>query len=179
MGKYGDIETFLHAFIPFLRSEVGEYKQEWSDIDTAHKLYDLLSIQQRQFMSSIFTKSFYALHLSRWLRSFGRDSILIMDVQDVHNDPGMVIEKVQDFFEIPKLLLKTDYTRNSSTGTVCYKHWKNQTGGTFDCISNSFYNRTTTELSSENGEKLLNSLKNLYQSHNEALFNALGRRFSW
>ena len=170
--KYESVETFLSAYIPMIRREVGEYKKEWSEIDAEHKLYDLLNLQRRYYLTTILTKSFYALHLKRWQNYFGTKSLMILDSQELYSDPGVVVERVQDFVKLPKLLLKDDYVKNASTGEVCFKSWK-ATDDIFPCLPNP------PLTSIKNGHDALSNLKLLFKSHNEELYDMIGKRFDW
>jgi len=157
-----------------IKREIGEYKKEWDEIDAEHKLYEMLKLQRRHYLTSILTKSFYALHLKRWFNYFDSSSLMIINDEDLRNDPGYLIEKVQEFVLLPKLLLRGDYVKNTTTGKVCYNSWKSS-GDHFPCLT---YNDNITESTEANREALSN-LKLLFKSHNEELYNMIGKRFKW
>ena len=157
-----------------IQREVGEYRKEWNAVDAEHKLYEILNLQKRHFLSSILTKSFYALHLKRWSNYFDSSNLMIVDRAELQNDPGFVIEKVQEFVKLPKLLLKSDFVKNTTTGKICYNSWKN-----FENLISCSRNETAPFKSYEANAHSLNDLKLLFKSHNEELYNMIGKRFNW
>ena len=176
MEKYQSIEQFLDEFLPFIKREIGDYKRVWRNTDAEHKLFEMLQVQKTYNLSSILTKSFYALHLKRWRNIFGKSSLMVVDDQELYENPGLLIEKIQDFVGMPMLLLREDYVQNYSSKTYCYKNWMNNELNTKHCLPQKNTNRSETF---DHESQSLKNLKHLYKSHNEELFKMLGKTFHW
>ena len=132
----------------------------------------LLKLQRKFEFSFGFTSGFYALHLYRWLMFFHQSNLMIINGEDLFKDPGPIIEKVQDFLEVPRLLLRGDFVKDPKTGIYCIKNiGKNNA---LQCLPSAKYNEK--DLLHFEIKKRLDSI---YASYNEAFFKMISKRFNW
>ena len=98
----------------------------------------------------------------------------MVDGDEMLVDPGAVIEKVQDFLGLPKLLLREDYVRDPATGFFCYKdHVTLQ----LDCLPQG-------KVRTRNGKvktlpSTVTKLNQFFKPHIARLEKMLGREFKW
>nr|XP_039251084.1 heparan sulfate glucosamine 3-O-sulfotransferase 6-like [Styela clava] len=132
----------------------------------------------------------YLRPIKKWLEEF-RGSMYIINGDEFINDPATVIEDLQDFFKIPKLIRREDFIRSKVTGMFCVNRWWrkeisiNQTlfksNSTVYCLkSNKGRTRSKAalpEFTMSNYTR--NLLTNYFQPHNKKLYNLLGRRLNW
>ena len=126
------------------------------------------------FTNHILTTGFYEHHMLRWLQYYNSTNLFVVDGDEMLVDPGAVIERVQDFLDIPKLLLREDFVRDPETGFFCYKH---HITNELDCLPKS-------KVRTRNGKvKTLPStvtrLNEFYRPHVERLEKMLNRKFAW
>jgi len=170
LEKYDEIEKYLRDYIYLVESNI----KRWNSsklVDTGEKL---LAWHQADYISTILTTGLYAFHLNRWLPYYNDSSLMIIDGEEMFQDPGSVIEKVQEFLRIPRLILRQDFEKDPSTGYYCYRDWKI---GKLQCLPDS---KTRTR----GGKKKLNPktydlLRKFYANANEDLFRLIGRRLKW
>ena len=146
----------------------------WNESNANQSLENILKLHQTNFLSTVLTEGFYAVHYLRWAKIYNSSQLMVIDGNEMLVDPGGVMEKVQEFTNLPKLLLKEDYVPDpDNAGFYCYKDWRTKK---LDCLHGA-KQRTRNKLNLSNA--VSSKLKSLYRSHNEALFNMLGRRFLW
>ena len=165
-------EQYLAAYIPILNN-IGEFKN-WTNQKINEKSKYLLE-KTKDVPTISFTTGFYALHLHRWLMHFNRSNLMIIDGEEMFKDPGPVIENVQNFLKIPRLLLRDDYVKDPKTGFYCVKNFGEN--NTLQCLPlNKQRTRNKKNLLLPHVKKKLDSI---YASHNEAFFKMIGERFDW
>ncbi|CAK8684515.1 unnamed protein product [Clavelina lepadiformis] len=166
--RYKSVDQYVHAYFPRIQQAIGDFDQKNSLLQEA-KVFDLMG---KDYLTHIITTGFYALHLQRWFKYFNETNLMVIDSEAMLQDPGSVIEEVQEFLKLPKVLLKQDYVKEEDSGYFCYKNWRDE--NKLDCLPSA--KRRT-----RNGNKSLppdvtSKLQGLFQSHNEALFKMLGRK---
>ncbi|CAK8684561.1 unnamed protein product [Clavelina lepadiformis] len=169
--KYKSVDQYVHDYLPRIQQAIGDFDQK-NALLQEDRVFDLM---RKDYLSHIITTGFYALHLQRWFKYFNETNLMVIDSERMLQDPGNVIEEVQEFLKLPKVLLKEDYVKKEDSGYFCYKNWKDE--NKLDCLPSA--KRRT-----RNGNKSLppdvtSKLQGLFLSHNEALFKMLGRKFKW
>ena len=168
---FGTFEQYFAAYTQIL-NKFGEFKN-WTNQEIDEKSKYLLAKTKQ--IPPIFTSGFYAIHLHRWLMYFNRSNLMIIDGEEMFKDPGPVIENVQNFLKIPRLLLRNDYVKDPKTGFYCVKNFgKNNT---LQCLP-------LAKQRTRNKKNLLlphvkKKLDSIYASHNEGFFKMIGERFDW
>ena len=154
---------------------VKENVPPWNESTAHSSLEKILSLHKKDFLSTVLTEGFYAVHYLRWAKLYNSSQLMVIDANEMLINPGEIMERVQDFVNLPKLLLKEDYVADpNNPGYFCYKDWQTEK---LDCLPKA-KQRTRNKLISISNTTSA-KLKSLYSSHNEALFNVLGRRFQW
>lgn len=168
--KFETLDAYLDVYLPIIHESVSE----WDEKGSEEKAKEILRLHQKDFLSTILTEGFYALHYLRWKKLFNSSQLMIIDGDEMFHDPGSVMEKVQEFVGIPKLLLKQDYVNDhGNPGFFCYKDWQTEE---LSCLPK---NKQRSRNKSAMSDDVLSKLKKVYKSHNAALFRMLGRQFSW
>lgn len=139
-----------------------------------------------------FAYGVYEFFLERWTLTFAPSQLLVLNGDKLLNNPGEVLERVQDFIGVQKLLRKNDFVQNPLTGLYCLRPWWNSTYNfnaeilekaswhtQLSCAEKT-KGRTKSRmpkyrLSSQHAK----TLKEFYQPYNEMLFNKLNERFDW
>ena len=153
---------------------VKENVPPWDESNADESLENIFKLHQKDFLSTVLTEGFYAVHYLRWAKLYNSSQLMFIDGSEMLTNPGEVMERIQEFANLPKLLLKEDYVADpNNAGFFCYKDWQTVK---LDCLSTA-KRRTRNKLGISNETSY--KLKSLYRSHNEALFNMLGRRFLW
>ncbi|XP_039254621.2 heparan sulfate glucosamine 3-O-sulfotransferase 6-like [Styela clava] len=133
-------------------------------------------------------RGIYHANMGRWINEFP-DSHFIINGEDFLVNPGLVIEELQDFLKIPKLLRREDFFRNETTGLFCVKKWWekemvsenwSEKSNVDSCLLHKGMTRSKVALPhfsmSNNTRQVLNAF---YRPHNEILYKMLGRNFGW
>ena len=170
--KYPTVEDYLKRY-------VGKYEKynDFYGSETKMIKYreEVRNSYRTDFPSHILTSGFYALHLSRWLDVYSKSTdLLVLNGEDLMNQPGRVIERVQTFLGLPKLLLESDYVRDSENGTYCLKH---PITAKMNCIGK--YKMRTRNGRTPVLEDTLTRLRKFYRPANELLYKMIGERFDW
>ena len=168
--KYPTVEDFLKPYI----LKYSKYSAYDGDLQMKSHRSRMFQFHRWDYPSTILTTGFYALHMSRWLESYDRSNMLIVNGGDLMENPGRVVERMQEFLELPKLLLESDYVRDPETGFFCLKH---PMTGELSCLHSE-------KMRTRNGKtKVLHStleqLRRFYAPANEHLFEMIGERFDW
>lgn len=111
----------------------------------------------------------YSLFFPRWLRTFSRQQIHIVDGDNLIVDPFSEIVKIEDFLGLGHRVLRKNFYYNETKGFFCVR---NATG---DKCLNESKGRPHPRVS----EDLLRTLRMFYAPHNENFFRQAGVSFNW
>ncbi|CAK8684517.1 unnamed protein product [Clavelina lepadiformis] len=170
LTRYHNFTSYLDVYLPRMTQEVGEWIEERATLMS----YRVIKEHNKHFLNHILTVGLYALHLKRWFPYYDQSNLMIIDGGKLLSDPGPIIEEIQDFYDLPKLLLKEDYVRDPDTNYFCFKDWKT---GELRRLPKS-KQRTRNGNAKLTDEETVR-LKSFYKTHNEALFKMLNRTFNW
>ncbi|XP_076823307.1 heparan sulfate glucosamine 3-O-sulfotransferase 1-like isoform X1 [Clavelina lepadiformis] len=170
LATYKNFTSFLDVYLPKMTQEIGE----WDETSTKYQILNVFRQHGRDYLTTILTTGLYALHLKRWFPYYDQSNLMIIDGGKLLSDPGPIIEEIQDFYDLPKLLLKEDYVRDPDTNYFCFKDWKT---GELRRLPKS-KQRTRNGKAKLTDEETVR-LKSFYKTHNEALFKMLNRTFNW
>ena len=137
----------------------------------------------------LITNGLYFFHMQRWMNFLNQGNLMIIDGERLVRDPGPIIEEVQEFLGLPKLLWKEDFAINPHTGFYCYQKvteedWVQNLSkhtdifDTLQCLS-STKGRTRKKLHEQPGKFTLDKLKQFYKPYNEKFFELIGIKFDW
>jgi len=169
------IEKYLISYIHHYQRD---FNYEPNDKTSAEIMQDLATYYNGHLLST----GFYEHHMYRWMKEFQLDvNLMVIDGERLMKDPGAVIEEVQDYLQIPKLILKKDFVKDPESGFYCYQNHRTEE---LSCLNPS---KTRTRGNSRNESAdaasptnaTLELLRDLYRGHQEQLEKLLGRKFLW
>nr|XP_039261439.1 heparan sulfate glucosamine 3-O-sulfotransferase 5-like isoform X2 [Styela clava] len=139
-----------------------------------------------------FAYGIYAYFIRRWLKVFPPENFLILNGEDFLTDPGSVLEKVQEYLNVPKVFLKNDFIKHPKTGLFCLRPWWNETYNfrseliPHSSWENQLYCAENTKGRTRSIIKKYDfdvgsfeKLKKFYDPYNRYLYNILGKTFDW
>jgi len=130
----------------------------------------------------------YFFHIQRWLKAFNRTNLMVIDGERFLINPGAIVEEVQDFLGLPKLVWKEDFVKNPETGFFCYrkvtqnyvekKLFGKPVTDSLQCLKNS-KGRTRMKSRGKVKQSTFLKLKNFYKPYNDKFFQLIGEKFNW
>ncbi|GIY56267.1 heparan sulfate glucosamine 3-O-sulfotransferase 5 [Caerostris darwini] len=111
----------------------------------------------------------YSLFFPRWLRTFPRDQIHIVDGDNLIVDPFQEIQKIENFLGLGHRVLKKNFYYNETKGFFCVRN------ATADKCLNDSKGRKHPNVSSE----VVSTLRMFYAPHNQHFFKQAGVTFNW
>ncbi|CAL1274003.1 unnamed protein product [Larinioides sclopetarius] len=111
----------------------------------------------------------YSLFFPRWLRTFPREQIHIVDGDNLIVDPFHEIQKIEDFLGLGHRVMKKNFYYNETKGFFCVRN------ATADKCLNDSKGRKHPNVSSE----VIRTLRVFYGPHNQHFFKQAGVTFNW
>ncbi|XP_055934068.1 heparan sulfate glucosamine 3-O-sulfotransferase 1-like [Argiope bruennichi] len=111
----------------------------------------------------------YSLFFPRWLRTFPREQIHIVDGDNLIVDPFHEIQKIEDFLGLGHRVMKKNFYYNETKGFFCVRN------ATADKCLNDSKGRKHPNVSSE----VIRTLRMFYGPHNQHFFRQAGVTFNW
>ena len=116
--------------------------------------------------------SFYDGPFSRYLEYFSSDQILVINSDDLFQNPCKVVKNVEYFLNLNNFINCDNFIRNNETGFACVKTENTNLGFCYEKSRGRIKLQTKFSL-------IKNGLQMLFQSHNERFFSLIGKRFNW
>nr|WP_269783521.1 sulfotransferase domain-containing protein [Marinibactrum halimedae] len=133
------------------QSSKGQHFRSFSDyIARALSLFPSIPMESVAGMP-VLESGIYHKAVELWIERFGRDNVLVMDVADYFRERQPVLDKVQNFLELPVMEIP-EYTKKA--------------------------NENPMKLPPPDPHTLA-ALAKFYQPYNQKLFELLGTKFSW
>ena len=114
----------------------------------------------------------YHIHLSRWLRYFPRDQILVLDGEQFIKDPVPGLQEVEKFLGVNPHVSKDHFMfvkTKGPNGFYCKKY-----NGKPACMA-GYKGRSHPYIS----ESVLTRLYKFYKPHNKMFYNIVGQSYGW
>lgn len=111
----------------------------------------------------------YFLYFQRWLRTFPRNQMHIVDGDNLIDDPFSEIQKIEDFLGLDHRVLKKNFYYNDTKGFFCVRN------ETADKCLNDSKGRKHPDVSPE----VVKTLRKFYDPHNRHFFRQAGLTFNW
>ncbi|KAG8178026.1 hypothetical protein JTE90_015829 [Oedothorax gibbosus] len=111
----------------------------------------------------------YSLFFPRWLRTFGRKQIHIVDGDNLVADPYSEIVKIEEFLDIGHKVERGSFYFNETKGFFCVRN------ATADKCLNDSKGRKHPTVS----EDVLRTLRMFYAPHNRNFYRQAGVEFNW
>jgi len=110
-----------HSFDDYLEQEFGKFKEFISDGGL-----EKLENSNNTFYESVLAgtwgrllKGIYVYHLQRWLKIFPKKDILVVDGDLLTSKPWVIMQEIQEFLNVPKLITEKHFVVNKATGFFC------------------------------------------------------------
>lgn len=151
----------------------------------------------------LISSGLYSLHLKSWYNSFNKDQIMIINGEDLINQPGEIIVEIEDFLNVEKYITEENFIYDKKQGFYCIiteenpkkfcvgdhsKHGssKSEKQSKIDQKSVTFENGSTDNkvggddddekmVSKESMDKVRQKLRDLYMPFNLELEQMLGK----
>lgn len=123
---------------------------------------------------TLITNGLYYLHLKNWLLHFSLEQMLMVNGEELLIRPWNVIKEIQDFLEIPRLIIESNFTYNHDRGLYCIDTCQLAEKGR----TRSLNGKKTVLLPNLNNQSRA-MLSILYRRHNEAFYQLTNRTFNW
>ena len=183
MKKYKNFDQYLDEYLPKVKKIFKVY-----EIIKENQIYrNITDICRQDYPTSRLTTGLYYYNLKPWIEQFNSSNIMIVDGDEWIENPGALIEKVQEYLEIPKLLWKEDFVKNPKTNFFCYKNMNYEltSGEDKNLKSNKIMqclkkNKGRTRKGARKmSDAAVFELKQMYAPFNEKLFKLTNRVFNW
>ena len=122
----------------------------------------------RRFMEM----SVYDESIRIWMKFFNSSQMLVIDANELKQDPLSVLNRVEDFLGIEHTITEDMFVFNAHKGFYCLKSTLTSTG--MVC-----YDENRGKKHEELPEDIRTRLKNLYAPRNKNFFNLIGKTFDW
>jgi len=173
--KYASIDKYLHVFIPrVLRT----FKKRGKEVVGE-------GLCRNDYASTIITSGMYYYHITKWLKLFNQTQLMIIDGEKYLQDPGTILEKVQEFIGVPKLLWKEDFVKHPETDFFCYREMTEKELDDMSAKANISLQCLPKEKGrSRNGVVTMSNesralLQEFYAPYNKMFYDAIGKTFTW
>ena len=144
-----------------------------------------LELCSNDYAATILTSGLYYYHIQEWTKLFNRTQFMMIDGDKYLDDPGAILEKVQEFIGVPKLLWKEDFVKHPETGFYCYREL---TEIMLDTESKTINTTSLKCLPKEKGrsrngirtlsDEIKSTLKEFYAPYNKMFCDIIGKPFS-
>ena len=172
MKKYKNFDQYLDKYLPKVKKIFKVYK-----VIKEKEIYkNMAKICHQNYQASILTSGLYYYNLKPWKKRFNSSNLMIVDGDEWMDNPGTIIEEVQNYLKIPKLVWKEDFVRNPNNGFFCYKNI-NKPKETMICLGKE--KGRTRKGVRKMSNKAVFELKQMYAPFNEKLFKLTNRVFNW
>lgn len=111
----------------------------------------------------------YSLYFQRWIRTFPRDQIHIVDGDNLITDPFSEVQKIEEFLGLDHRILKKNFYYNDTKGFFCVRN------ETADKCLNDSKGRKHPDVSPE----VVKTLRRFYEPHNRQFFRQARLTFDW
>nr|XP_039251128.1 heparan sulfate glucosamine 3-O-sulfotransferase 6-like [Styela clava] len=171
--KNPTVAELVHELTENVSSTLNEIVRS-NNLSSNHKHVAFTQFIRNNYEASLLTNGFYMFHLSRWLRYFSKDQLLIVNGEEIIKRPWNVIEKIQDFLGVDKIITKKDFFYNNEKGFYCVH----------SCLGDNKGRTRSLSLEKRSPFPLLTlddriTLRKFYEPLNDALYKFLHRTFYW
>lgn len=113
-------EKYIQTHMPRVKRLFENWHEDFDGLWNSETIFKELEKDTRSYT---FAHGIYGYYIKRWLKVFTAERMLIIDGDELLHDPGVVMESLQDFLHIPKLLLRRDFVRHPKSGLYCLRPW--------------------------------------------------------
>ena len=187
VAKYDTFDDYLNDYLPKVDDMIQKMQQANKSALDIQK--ELSNIYKADPAKQILTIGLYYYHIQRWFRVFNNSNLMIIDGEDFLQNPGPIIEQIQEFLNLPKLILKEDFVKNPKTGFFCYRKFTEQFMNESLIQSEEEFVKSLTCLNHSKGRtrmglkrpsnSSIERLQKFYELHNKAFYELINKTYSW
>ena len=159
----------LKQFTFFSSNKYEQWRQ--LNVSSMPSIDDALINPKTGLVTKFSMQSVYDEPLSRYLKYFTRDNLLIIESRELVNNPAHVLFKVETFLGLKHIIDERDFVYNEQKRFYCIRSDHEQ----MVCYGT---NRGRTEFKEIRNETRA-KLKTFYKQHNENFFKLIGTRYDW
>ncbi|XP_076800793.1 heparan sulfate glucosamine 3-O-sulfotransferase 6-like isoform X2 [Clavelina lepadiformis] len=190
VARQNTFEEFIDTYVPkmqLLLQQSHDNRTSYAD-DYKTKIM-LRGLRKTIPAANLITTGLYIYHIQTWKTFYDKSNFLIVDGEEFIRNTGAVIEQIQEFLGIPKLVWKEDFVKHPDTGFYCYrklteKHLNSSYVETDDELRTSLKCLGKTKGHTRNGAKhaspeALGKLSQFYELYNRAFYQETGKTYNW
>ncbi|XP_039272501.2 heparan sulfate glucosamine 3-O-sulfotransferase 1-like isoform X1 [Styela clava] len=174
----GSFDNYVNKFVREARIKFSK-----TDEDNFETISD--AWHKRMGDSHILTRGIYYHSLKRWLKYFSLDQLFVVSGEELQYNSGAVVEKLQDFLGIPRMILPDDFVKNPDTGLYCIRPTSVADSkvkyAPMNCYTATAHGRakgrtrsnSTSFVPNPNSLKILDTF---FKPYNDMLFEFIGRK---
>ena len=125
------------------------------------------------FRNSLVKDSVYVMHLKRWLKYFPLNQILVLNGDELKQNPYVVMNKIEKFLHIEQFFRPDYFTFDSIKRFYCLS--SKVTGNETKCLSSSKGRKHIGTVNSVLEKKL----KTFFKPYNQELFKIIKQKKFW
>ncbi|CAK8691490.1 unnamed protein product [Clavelina lepadiformis] len=191
IAEYKTFDDYVDHYLPILEKLMMNTTSNFttnpsSDLRTQKML---TALPHKDSAATLISTGLYVYHIHRWKRLYNQSNFLTIDGEDFMANTGKVMEKIQDFLKIPKLLWKEDFVKNPDTGFYCHRklteqHLNQSRVETNNELIASLQCLAKTKGRTRNGaktasSKTLEELRKFYQPFNKDFYREMNHQYNW
>ena len=184
VAKYDTFDDYLDTYLPKVQHMIQKLQEANKNLENIQK--ELTNVYYNDPAKQILTIGLYYYHIQRWLRVFNNSNLMIIDGENFLKNPGPIIEQVQKFLHLPKLIWKEDFVKNPKTGFFCYRKITEKSINKTSVLPEKEFVKTLSCLSSSKGRtrmgrrtpsnSSIERLQKFYEPHHKAFYDLNAQR---
>lgn len=186
VAKYETFEDYVDKNLPKLEEKIRIWRKQNFSSELGNLRSKFVFLSQNDPAITILSNGIYTAHIKKWQELFDESSLKIVDGGQFLKDPGSIVEELQDFIGIPKVLLREDFVRRQDNGFFCYRqfkmhHLRNETAkadsNELKCLEDT---KGRTRNDRKKGSKeTTEKLRKFYRTYNRQFYEDVGVDFNW
>ena len=184
IAKYETFDDYVNTFLP----KIIKATSIWNGNNSA-SLGKVLTnfFQVDKAAPTLISSGVYTAHIKRWWNSFDETSLKIIDGGRFLDNPGSIMEDIQEFLGLPKIVLKEDFVPRPDTGFYCYRRlsaaqYANHTENDYKladlkCLDK--HKGRTAKGVKEASQIAIEKLQTFYRPFNLAFYKEMNKDYGW
>ncbi|XP_076800794.1 heparan sulfate glucosamine 3-O-sulfotransferase 6-like [Clavelina lepadiformis] len=188
--KQNTFEEFIDTYVPKMQLLLQQSHDNHTSYGDDYKTQIMLrGLRKTIPEATLITIGLFIYHIQTWKTFYDKSNFLIVDGEEFIKNTGAVIEQIQEFLGIPKLVWKEDFVKHPDTGFYCYrklteKHLNGSHVETEDELRTSLKCLQKNKGRTRNGAKhaspeALEKLSQFYEPYNKAFYQETGKTYNW
>ncbi len=122
-------------------------------------------------------RSIYHQHLSKWLDSYSKDQIHVVDGDKFITSPWTELALVENFLEVPPVIQEDNFYFNATKGFYCSRQMRSK--GVWECTMKKCLSKSKGRPKPKVDAGVLDKLAEFFRPHNKVFSQLAGRDFEW